>query len=300
MVFLFGNKPPFPLNYIENHHAYRQMPPPDYESLFAIGNFHYYTAPQFCYVLAPPNLCRDLPKEFMDAIPKDVTPFTKLAESSLKAFLESDNDNEDTSSSLDEEEIQGCSCSSEEDDECESGYQSEFSAQCSTADGETDSRCSDPVNRNYSSVVANGSKLYADLSDSKEDTISLTEDDDCISVPEDISRMDVLSEHICDYYESCAQTERTLLKKLRLRDMLYYSLAPVFPLDQRNAAVQVLRIVEEVLSTLPVIIEQTLILAKVPILRIKFRGPFSDMVVDLNANNCVAVRNTHLLCYYAF
>uniref|UniRef100_A0AC34GI21 Uncharacterized protein n=1 Tax=Panagrolaimus sp. ES5 TaxID=591445 RepID=A0AC34GI21_9BILA len=140
-----------------------------------------------------------------------------------------------------------------------------------------------------------------------------------------------LSKSITEIYENISQTEKTLIRKLRLRDLLYYAIVQAFPacglyvvgsslngfgnetsdmdlclvltngeLDQRTAAVQFLRIVEEILSFLPVIKEQTLITAKVPILRIKFRGPFSDMVVDLNANNSVAVRNTHLLCYYAF
>ena len=38
---------------------------------------------------------------------------------------------------------------------------------------------------------------------------------------------------------------------------------------------------------------------QVPILRIKFNAPFADITVDLNANNSVAIRNTHLLCYYS-
>jgi DNA polymerase sigma len=213
----------------------------------------------------------------------------------------------------------------------ESGYQSEFSAQCSTADGETDSRCSDPINRDYSSVVANSSKSCTDVSDSKEDDANeYFTADECLSMP-DISRMDLLTEHICDYYEKVAQTERTLLKKLRLRDLLYYTISPLFPvcglyvvgsslngfgnensdmdlclvitdqeLDQRTAAVLVLREVEHNLANLPVVKEQKLIEAKVPILRIKFKGVYENVTVDLNANNAVAIKNTHLLCYYAF
>jgi poly(A) RNA polymerase GLD2 len=141
----------------------------------------------------------------------------------------------------------------------------------------------------------------------------------------------MLSKSIMDVHENITQTERTLMKKLRLRDLLYYSIVSTFPvcglyvvgsslngfgnetsdmdlcfvitngeLDQRTDAVNVLNAIYNILSTLPAIKEQTLILAKVPILRIKFRGPFSDMIVDLNCNNSVAVRNTHLLCYYAF
>ena len=47
------------------------------------------------------------------------------------------------------------------------------------------------------------------------------------------------------------------------------------------------------------VVSLQLILAKVPILRIKCAGVFSDIMVDLNVNNSVAVRNTHLMCYYS-
>jgi DNA polymerase sigma len=48
------------------------------------------------------------------------------------------------------------------------------------------------------------------------------------------------------------------------------------------------------------LVEHQLIAAKVPILRIKCEeGVFSDIMVDLNVNNAVAIRNTHLLCYYS-
>lgn len=36
-----------------------------------------------------------------------------------------------------------------------------------------------------------------------------------------------------------------------------------------------------------------------PILRITFNAPFEDITVDLNANNPVGIKNTHLLYYYA-
>lgn len=45
-----------------------------------------------------------------------------------------------------------------------------------------------------------------------------------------VSRMDLLSEHICAHYERVTQTEKTLMKKLKLRDMLFYSLTALFPM----------------------------------------------------------------------
>uniref|UniRef100_A0A7E4V0H6 PAP-associated domain-containing protein n=2 Tax=Panagrellus redivivus TaxID=6233 RepID=A0A7E4V0H6_PANRE len=198
---------------------------------------------------------------------------------------------------------------------CESGYHSENSPQSTVDTVEVESRISDSTyNRDYSAAVANGNApLQAPIDNS------------------DICRLDRLSDSICEYYEQVAQTEKTLLKKLRLRDLLFYTLSPLFPvcglyvvgsslngfgnehsdmdlclvisnrdLDQKTDAVNLLRIVEQALSHLPLVAEQKLITAKVPILRIKFRGAFENVTVDLNANNSVAIKNTHLLCYYAF
>lgn len=61
----------------------------------------------------------------------------------------------------------------------------------------------------------------------------------------------------------------------------------------------VLSSVMRTLKTTMLVVDQQLIPAKVPILRIKCGGAFSDIVVDLNVNNSVAIRNTHLLCYYS-
>lgn len=38
---------------------------------------------------------------------------------------------------------------------------------------------------------------------------------------------DSLSINIYDYYEQITQTEKTLIRKLRLRDMLYYSMVSI-------------------------------------------------------------------------
>ncbi|KAJ1366341.1 hypothetical protein KIN20_026981 [Parelaphostrongylus tenuis] len=139
----------------------------------------------------------------------------------------------------------------------------------------------------------------------------------------EISEMDVLSEEIWHYHNSVTQSERMLNKKLHLRDLLYYSICPVFPMCglyvvgsslngvwqqhirhglvsiKKTDAVVVLNMILSTLQHTEWVSHQKLILAKVPILRIKFAAPFSDITVDLNANNSVAIKNTHLLCYYS-
>ncbi|CAI5439427.1 unnamed protein product [Caenorhabditis angaria] len=146
----------------------------------------------------------------------------------------------------------------------------------------------------------------------------------------EVSHMDVLSEKIWHYHNKVSQTDEMLSRKLQLRDMLYSSISPVFPmcglyvvgsslngfgnnssdmdlclmitnkeLDQKNDAVVVLNLILATLQYEKFVTSQKLILAKVPILRIKFAEPFGDITVDLNANNSVAIRNTHLLCYYS-
>uniref|UniRef100_A0A0N4ULF2 polynucleotide adenylyltransferase n=1 Tax=Dracunculus medinensis TaxID=318479 RepID=A0A0N4ULF2_DRAME len=146
----------------------------------------------------------------------------------------------------------------------------------------------------------------------------------------EVSKMDVLSEEIWHYHNIVTQSESVLNKKLHLRDMLYYSISPVFPmcglyvvgsslngfgnnssdmdlclmitnqdLDQQTDAVLILNMVQNAIMELKWIRQQQLICAKVPILRIKFSEPFQDITVDLNVNNSVAIRNTHLLCFYS-
>lgn len=61
----------------------------------------------------------------------------------------------------------------------------------------------------------------------------------------------------------------------------------------------VLSSIMRALTDVQFITSMQMILAKVPILRMKFAKPFNDIVVDLNANNPVTIRNTHLLCYYS-
>uniref|UniRef100_A0A915CXD7 Polymerase nucleotidyl transferase domain-containing protein n=1 Tax=Ditylenchus dipsaci TaxID=166011 RepID=A0A915CXD7_9BILA len=120
-----------------------------------------------------------------------------------------------------------------------------------------------------------------------------------MSTPFQVSRMDVLSEQILNSTKG---------------DMLYYAISPMFPMcglyvvgsslngfgndksdmdlclmitnrdiDQRNDAVVVLSSIMRTLQNTRIVADQQLILAKVPILRIKFSGAFSDITVDLNA-----------------
>uniref|UniRef100_A0AC35UDN0 PAP-associated domain-containing protein n=1 Tax=Rhabditophanes sp. KR3021 TaxID=114890 RepID=A0AC35UDN0_9BILA len=145
-----------------------------------------------------------------------------------------------------------------------------------------------------------------------------------------IQRMDQLSENIFHYHSTVSQTEANLNRKLYLRDMIYYTISPMFPLcglyivgsslngfgnngsdmdlclmvtnkelDQRKDAVPILNAIKNKMSKIEWVGNLQLIVAKVPILRITFGAPFQDIVVDLNANNSVGIKNTHLLCAYS-
>ncbi|CAD5210232.1 unnamed protein product [Bursaphelenchus xylophilus] len=135
--------------------------------------------------------------------------------------------------------------------------------------------------------------------------------------PTTMARLDHLSAQIYDFHRRHEQSMNSLNEKLHLRDLLYYAISPHFPgcglyivgstlngfgsnssdmdlclmitprdLDQRVDAILVLTSVMGHLKDLPWVKEMDLIFAK-------------KIVVDLNANNSVAIRNTHLLCYYS-
>lgn len=70
-------------------------------------------------------------------------------------------------------------------------------------------------------------------------------------------------------------------------------------MDQRIEAREILQSIMPDLEGLEFVTSVQLIPAKVPILRMKFAAPYDDIVVDLNANNPVGIRNTHLLNYYS-
>uniref|UniRef100_T1JEY6 Uncharacterized protein n=1 Tax=Strigamia maritima TaxID=126957 RepID=T1JEY6_STRMM len=132
-------------------------------------------------------------------------------------------------------------------------------------------------------------------------------------------------------YLDCKQTEEIYLKKMRLRDAISTALRGIYSdchlfvvgssengfgsktsdmdmcllirpnelwneVDQRVEAPAHLRNVYRVLKKCEFIQKLELITAKVPIL--KFRDRISGVEVDLNVNNTVGIRNTHLLrCY---
>uniref|UniRef100_A0A0N5ATF7 PAP-associated domain-containing protein n=1 Tax=Syphacia muris TaxID=451379 RepID=A0A0N5ATF7_9BILA len=145
-----------------------------------------------------------------------------------------------------------------------------------------------------------------------------------------VCERDHLTEMIWNFHLKSLQTDLMLSRKLHLRDALYYSIATTFPmcglyvvgsslngfgsnssdmdlclmitdkeLDQRVEAATILENVMDSLKNGCYIRELQLIPAKIPILRIKFKPPYADIVVDLNANNSVSIRNTHLLSYYS-
>uniref|UniRef100_A0A673ZFP5 polynucleotide adenylyltransferase n=1 Tax=Salmo trutta TaxID=8032 RepID=A0A673ZFP5_SALTR len=70
------------------------------------------------------------------------------------------------------------------------------------------------------------------------------------------------------------------------------------PVDQRNDAVYVLSLIQQLFYRLSYIERPQLIRAKVPIL--KFRDKVSGVEFDLNVNNTVGIRNTFLLRSYAY
>uniref|UniRef100_A0A1I7YRG5 PAP-associated domain-containing protein n=1 Tax=Steinernema glaseri TaxID=37863 RepID=A0A1I7YRG5_9BILA len=148
----------------------------------------------------------------------------------------------------------------------------------------------------------------------------------------EISTMDVLSEKIWYFHKEITQTPQTLGRKMELRNHLYSIIRGSFAMsglyivgsslngfgnntsdmdlclmitndeiDQRTDAVVILNHVMNCLVQSPLIRENglKLIIAKVPILRIKFTAPYADITVDLNANNAVAIKNTHLLSHYS-
>ncbi|KAI6225606.1 PAP/25A associated domain-containing protein [Aphelenchoides besseyi] len=145
-----------------------------------------------------------------------------------------------------------------------------------------------------------------------------------------IAKLDPLSAQIYKFQKSIEQTPASLCSKLHLRDLIYVAISSQLggsglyivgstlngfgnsssdmdlclmvthgDLDQRYRAGCILNTVRSLLSEQSWVKDMELILAKVPILRATFNAPFEDIVVDLNVNNSVAIRNTHLLAYYS-
>ncbi|KAK7793005.1 hypothetical protein R5R35_009606 [Gryllus longicercus] len=138
---------------------------------------------------------------------------------------------------------------------------------------------------------------------------------------------DKLSQGIWNYFITNQQTEETYKKKMLLWKCLYIFIKTSFPryglflvgstmsgfgsdksdvdmcllvrhaeMDQRNEAVSHLEQMLKYLKRCEFVDQPELIQAKVPIL--KFRDAHQGLEVDLNCNNAVGIRNTHLLyCY---
>ncbi|GLV43903.1 GLD2 poly(A) polymerase [Carabus blaptoides fortunei] len=137
-----------------------------------------------------------------------------------------------------------------------------------------------------------------------------------------------LSKQIWDAFISCQQTEETYKKKLTLWQYLYTFIRNWFPryglylvgstmsgfgsntsdvdmcllvrpsyVDQRSEALNYLEQIQHSLKYCDFVDNIELIWAKVPIL--KFRDSSRHLEVDLNCNNAVGIRNTHLLHCYA-
>ncbi|TKR73643.1 hypothetical protein L596_020930 [Steinernema carpocapsae] len=139
-----------------------------------------------------------------------------------------------------------------------------------------------------------------------------------------------LSEQMYKFFDNHKEAAKMSHDKLQLRDMLFRELRDVFPLCglyivgsslngfgtngsdmdlclmianseivQKTDAIRVLSLIMATFSQKHMVREQKLIHAKVPILRVEFQQPYSNIVVDINANNAVAIKNTHLLLNYA-
>ncbi|ROT82217.1 putative poly(A) RNA polymerase gld-2-like A-like, partial [Penaeus vannamei] len=152
-----------------------------------------------------------------------------------------------------------------------------------------------------------------------------------VGTPSDLlngSEWDNLSQQVWDTFQCHQQTDKTFVKKMKLKDKIFKVIRNVLPmcrlfvvgsslsgfgadssdvdmclmvtpgdLDQRREATAVLRLLQRELNNCGFIQKMELIRAKVPIL--KFRDSDSEIDVDLNCNNAVGIRNTHLLNSYS-
>ncbi|XP_065059780.1 poly(A) RNA polymerase GLD2-like [Rhopilema esculentum] len=181
--------------------------------------------------------------------------------------------------------------------------------------------------RSYSSAQPNGLIIVNDEPDNKKKKGPAN------VIPADIdpkmSYFDTLSNEMMQYSAACEQTQELLEKKLRLRSTLLGIFRREFPgaslhlvgsscngfasqssdadfclmlthwrhVDQRFEAVHYLRTLHRLLKHFPYIRELQVIRAKVPIL--KFKDSVSACECDININNSVGIRNTHLLRTYS-
>ncbi|XP_076443824.1 poly(A) RNA polymerase GLD2-like isoform X2 [Babylonia areolata] len=137
-----------------------------------------------------------------------------------------------------------------------------------------------------------------------------------------------ITEAIVEYYNSSHQSEEDLRHKIVLSNCLYAIVRDIFPgcrlfivgsslsgfgthtsdmdlcllvtqiqqIDQKYEAVHILNAIHKSLKDCTFIKSSQVIKAKVPIL--KFTDSMKNIECDLNINNGVGIRNTHLLKYY--
>lgn len=138
----------------------------------------------------------------------------------------------------------------------------------------------------------------------------------------------VVSKQIFDTFLRVRQSNETYIEKAKLREKLYNIMRKCFKapidlyivgssinnlghnnsdvdmclvfsdreIDQSTDALQILQYVREQLRQYEFVRRPNLIMAKVPLLR--FEDGLSTVAVDLNVNNSVGIRNTHLInCY---
>lgn len=143
-----------------------------------------------------------------------------------------------------------------------------------------------------------------------------------------IDRHMEISRNIIKFYDTNVQTNDLFTKKMQLRQAIYSIIKDVFPycglyvvgssmngfggvksdmdmclmicqqeIDQHREAPEILRLIYRGLKKCAYIVDLELIRAKVPIL--KFKDDISGVECDLNVNNSVGIRNTHLLSFYS-
>lgn len=143
-----------------------------------------------------------------------------------------------------------------------------------------------------------------------------------------IDRHNEISRSIIKFYDTNVQTNELFTKKMQLRQAIYSIIKDVFPycglyvvgssmngfggvksdmdmclmicqqeIDQHREAPEILRLIYRGLNKCAYIADLELIRAKVPIL--KFKDDISGVECDLNVNNSVGIRNTHLLSFYS-
>ncbi|XP_014681435.1 PREDICTED: poly(A) RNA polymerase GLD2-like isoform X2 [Priapulus caudatus] len=144
----------------------------------------------------------------------------------------------------------------------------------------------------------------------------------------DNSEWGSVSQGIWDFYAAHKQSDKTYQSKMKLRDAIYEVLKEIYPfsglyivgssmsgfssetsdmdmclmlshdeIDQRYEATSILTRLFSAITKCQFVRQPTLIRAKVPIL--KFVDRVSGTEVDLNVNNSVGIRNTHLLNTYS-